>query len=573
MEASFLFEDTPDQEKTTKAIKTDMESSRPMDRLVCGDVGFGKTEVAIRAAFKAVDNSKQVVVLVPTTILAFQHFKTFSKRLKDLPVRVDYLNRFRNTKDKNKILKDLESGKIDILIGTHKLVSKSVVFKDLGLLIVDEEQKFGVTVKERIRSLKANIDVLTLTATPIPRTLQFSLMAARDLSVIATPPPNRYPIESEVVRFSETQIRDSILYELQRGGQVFFIHNRVENIIEIAGLVQRLVPDARIAIGHGQIQGRKLEQTLLSFMNGDYDILIATTIIENGLDVPNANTIFINNANHFGLSDLHQMRGRVGRSNKKAFCYFITPPYSAISTDAKKRMKTIEQFSAIGSGIQIAMKDLEIRGAGDLLGGEQSGFINEMGFDTYQKILQQAIEELKENEFKSLYKSDENDSVKTYVRDVQIDTDLEIFIPNDYVNIVKERLALYQELSSIKTNEELNAFEVNLKDRFGTLPLPAKELLESVRLKWVATQLGIERLILKKGSCLCYFLSDQNSDFFKSKYFSYLINQIQMTPDRMVLKEKITQSGPRLFLSIVKIKEVKSLITLLTQLVLKTKAP
>ena len=573
LEASFLFEDTPDQEKTTKAIKTDMESSRPMDRLVCGDVGFGKTEVAIRAAFKAVDNSKQVVVLVPTTILAFQHFNTFSQRLKDLPVRVDYLNRFRNTKDKNKILKDLESGKIDILIGTHKLVSKSVVFKDLGLLIVDEEQKFGVTVKERIRSLKANIDVLTLTATPIPRTLQFSLMAARDLSVIATPPPNRYPIESEVVRFSETQIRDSILYELQRGGQVFFIHNRVENIIEIAGLVQRLVPDARIAIGHGQMQGRKLEQTLLSFMNGDYDILIATTIIENGLDVPNANTIFINNANHFGLSDLHQMRGRVGRSNKKAFCYFITPPYSAISTDAKKRMKTIEQFSAIGSGIQIAMKDLEIRGAGDLLGGEQSGFINEMGFDTYQKILQQAIEELKENEFKSLYKSDENDSVKTYVRDFQIDTDLEIFIPNDYVNIVKERLALYQELSSIKTDEELNAFEVNLKDRFGTLPLPAKELLESVRLKWVATQLGIERLILKKGSCLCYFLSDQNSDFFKSKYFIYLINQIQMTPDRMVLKEKITQSGPRLFLSIVEIKEVKSLITLLTQLVLKTKAP
>jgi transcription-repair coupling factor (superfamily II helicase) len=573
LEASFLFEDTPDQEKTTKAIKADMESSRPMDRLVCGDVGFGKTEVAIRAAFKAVDNSKQVVVLVPTTILAFQHFKTFSQRLKDLPVRVDYLNRFRNTKDKNKILKDLVSGKIDILIGTHKLVSKSVVFKDLGLLIVDEEQKFGVTVKERIRSLKANIDVLTLTATPIPRTLQFSLMAARDLSVIATPPPNRYPIESEVVRFSETQIRDGILYELQRGGQVFFIHNRVENIIEIAGLVQRLVPDARIAIGHGQMQGRKLEQTLLSFMSGHYDILIATTIIENGLDVPNANTIFINNANHFGLSDLHQMRGRVGRSNKKAFCYFITPPYSSISTDAQKRMKTIEQFSAIGSGIQIAMKDLEIRGAGDLLGGEQSGFINEMGFDTYQKILQQAIEELKENEFKSLYKSDENDSVKTYVREVQIDTDLEIFIPNDYVNIIKERLALYQELSSIKTNEELNVFEVNLKDRFGTLPLPVKELLESVRLKWVATQLGIERLILKKGSCLCYFLSDQNSDFFKSKYFNYLINQIQMTQDRMVLKEKITPSGPRLLLSISEIKEVKSLIKLLTQLVLKTKVP
>lgn len=434
-----------------------------------------------------------------------------------------------------------------------------------------KNKNLGVTVKERIRSLKANIDVLTLTATPIPRTLQFSLMAARDLSVIATPPPNRYPIESEVVRFSETQIRDGILYELQRGGQVFFIHNRVENIIEIAGLVQRLVPDARIAIGHGQMQGRKLEQILLSFMDGQYDILIATTIIENGLDVPNANTIFINNANNFGLSDLHQMRGRVGRSNKKAFCYFITPPYSAISSDAQKRMKTIEQFSAIGSGIQIAMKDLEIRGAGDLLGGEQSGFINEMGFDTYQKILQQAIEELKENEFKSLYKTDENDSIKTYVREVQIDTDLEIFIPDDYVNIIKERLTLYQELSQLKTNEELNTFELNLKDRFGTLPLPALELLESVRLKWVAIRLGIERLILKKGSCLCYFLSDQQSDFFKSECFSFLINQIQTASDRIVLKEKITPSGPRLFLSISEIKDVKSLIILLNQLVLKIK--
>jgi len=566
LEASFLFEDTPDQEKATQAIKADMESVRPMDRLICGDVGFGKTEVAIRAAFKAVDNSKQVVVLVPTTILAFQHFKTFSQRLKDLPVRVDYLNRFRSTKDKNQILKDLGTGKIDILIGTHQLVNKNVVFHDLGLLIVDEEQKFGVAVKERIRSLKANIDVLTLTATPIPRTLQFSLMAARDLSIIATPPPNRYPIESEVVRFSEVQIRDGILYELQRGGQVFFIHNRVENIMEMAGLLQRLVPDARIAVGHGQMEGKKLEHTLLRFMNGEYDILIATTIIENGLDVPNANTMFIHNAQNFGLSDLHQMRGRVGRSNKKAFCYFITPPYSAMSSDAQKRIKTIEQFSAIGSGIQIAMKDLEIRGAGDLLGGEQSGFINEMGFETYQKILQQAIEELKENEFKNLYETDSSDRIRSYVKEVQIDTDLEIYIPDDYINIVKERLALYQELSQLKTVKELQEFEAQLIDRFGVLPREAQELLESVRLKWVATELGMERLILKKGSCLCYFLSDQQSDFFQGQQFQNLLNQIQKNADRMVLKEKSTPKGPRLILSISEIKEVRSLTQLLEQL-------
>jgi transcription-repair coupling factor (superfamily II helicase) len=437
----------------------------------------------------------------------------------------------------------------------------------LGLLIVDEEQKFGVSVKERIRSLKANIDVLTLTATPIPRTLQFSLMAARDLSIIATPPPNRYPIESEVVRFSEAQIRDGILYELQRGGQVFFIHNRVENIQEIAGMIQRLVPDARIAIGHGQMDGKKLEQTLLRFMNGEFDILIATTIIENGLDVPNANTMFIHNAQNFGLSDLHQMRGRVGRSNKKAFCYFITPPYSAMSSDAQKRIKTIEQFSAIGSGIQIAMKDLEIRGAGDLLGGEQSGFINEMGFETYQKILQQAIEELKENEFKNLYESESNDQFKSYVREVQIDTDLEIYLPDNYINIIKERLALYQELSQLKTPKELEEFEAQLTDRFGSLPREAKELMESVRLKWVATELGMERLILKKGSCLCYFLSDQQSDFFQGERFQYLLTQIQKNAAGMVLKEKNTPAGPKLLLSIRDIHEVQQLTQLLKQLV------
>ena len=573
LEASFLFEDTPDQEKATQDIKADMESTRPMDRLICGDVGFGKTEVAIRAAFKAVDNSKQVVVLVPTTILAFQHYKTFSQRLKEFPVRVDYLNRFRATKDKNQILKDLSKGKIDILIGTHQLVSKNVIFHDLGLLIVDEEQKFGVAVKERIRSLKANIDVLTLTATPIPRTLQFSLMAARDLSIIATPPPNRYPIESEVIRFNEMQIRDGILYELHRGGQVFFVHNRIENIAEITGLIQRLVPDARIAVGHGQMEGRRLEKALLSFMNGEFDILIATTIIENGLDVPNANTIFIHNAHNFGLSDLHQMRGRVGRSNKKAFCYFITPPYSTISSDAQKRIKTIEQFSAIGSGIQIAMKDLEIRGAGDLLGGEQSGFINEMGFETYQKILQQAIDELKDNEFKDIYKFKERDAIKNFTREVQIDTDLEIYIPDDYVNIVKERLALYQELSHIKTSKVLEEFEAKLKDRFGPLPLEAKELVESVRLKWVAGRLGIERLIIKKERCLSYFISDQQSQFFKSEGFSYLINQIQKSPERLTLKEKNTANGPRLLLSIADIKDVKSLIKFFLSISNKTKYP
>ena len=570
LEASFLFEDTPDQSKATAAIKKDMESTQPMDRLICGDVGFGKTEVAIRAAFKAVDNSKQVVVLVPTTILAFQHFKTFSSRLQSLPVKVDYLNRFRSTKDKNRILNELVEGKIDILIGTHQLVNKNVKFKDLGLLIVDEEQKFGVAVKEKIRSLKANIDVLTLTATPIPRTLQFSLMAARDLSVIATPPPNRYPIESEVIRFSEAQIRNGILYELQRGGQVYFIHNRVENIKEIAGLIQRLVPDARVGIGHGQMEGNKLEKNLLGFMEGEFDILIATTIVENGLDVPNANTMFIHNAQNFGLSDLHQMRGRVGRSNKKAFCYFLTPPLSAMSSDAQKRIRTIEQFSALGSGIQIAMKDLEIRGAGDLLGGEQSGFINEIGFETYQKILQEAIDELKENEFKTLYQDEQSDGLKTYVKEVQIDTDLAVYLPDDYINIVKERLALYQKLSTLKTQEELNDFETQLIDRFGPLPEEAKELIESVRLKWIATQLGMERLLIKKKSCICYFLADQQSAFFQTPDFTHIISEVQQNQNRMVLKEKSTAQGLKLLLRIDSVHRITTAKELLEKLLLPT---
>lgn len=559
LEASFMFEDTPDQSKATDSVKADMENERPMDRLICGDVGFGKTEVAVRAAFKAVDDSKQVAVLVPTTILAFQHYKTFSKRLEELPVKVDYLNRFRSAKDRKRILEELQQGKIDILIGTHQLVNKTVKFRDLGLLIVDEEQKFGVAVKEKLRDFKTNIDVLTLTATPIPRTLQFSLMAARDLSVIATPPPNRYPIESEVVRFSESLIRDAIRYELQRGGQVFFIHNRVENIQEVAGMIQRLMPDARVAVGHGQMEGNQLEKTLLGFMEGKSDILIATTIIENGLDVPNANTIFINNAQSFGLSDLHQMRGRVGRSNKKAFCYFITPPLSAMATDAQKRIQAISQFSDLGAGIQIAMKDLEIRGAGDLLGGEQSGFINEIGFETYQKILQEAIEELKENEFKTLFEDQEKSQEKNYVKEVQIDTDREILFPDEFINIVSERLALYNELSTVKDEEALLKFKKNLEDRFGKIPPQGMELLETVRLKWLASKMGLERLIIKKNKCVGYFLSNQQSDFYQSKTFNKILMTVQKQGGQFSLKEKQTRDGLRLLLVMERVHSIEKL--------------
>lgn len=567
LEASFIFEDTPDQIKATEAVKADMERDRPMDRLVCGDVGFGKTEVAIRAAFKAADDSKQVAVLVPTTLLAFQHYKTFSKRLKDLPVKVDYLNRFRSAKDRKRILEELREGKIDILIGTHQLVNKTVQFKDLGLLIVDEEQKFGVAVKEKLRDLKTNVDVLTLTATPIPRTLQFSLMAARDLSVIATPPPNRYPIESDVVRFSESLIRDAISYELQRGGQVFFIHNRVENIREVAGMLQRLVPDARIAIGHGQLEGQQLEKTLLSFMEGKSDILVATTIIENGLDVPNANTIFINNAQSFGLSDLHQMRGRVGRSNKKAFCYFITPPLSAMASDAQKRIKAISQFSELGMGIQIAMKDLEIRGAGDLLGGEQSGFINEIGFETYQKILEEAIEELKEKEFKDLFQDQNVDSTKIYVKEVQVDTDFEILFPDDYINVVNERLTLYNELSAIKEEQLLIDFKKNLEDRFGKIPTQGEELLNTLRLKWLSAKIGLERLIIKNKKCVGYFLSDQESGFYQSSIFNQILQSVQKKDQRIILKEKQTRNGLRLLLVIDGIHSIKELLDRLGSMV------
>lgn len=555
LEASFIYEDTPDQITATGDIKADMESERPMDRLICGDVGFGKTEVAIRAAFKAVDNGKQVAVLVPTTILAFQHNKTFGERLKEFPVTVDYVNRFRSSKQKKDTLERLEKGHVDIIVGTHQLVNKNVKFKDLGLLIVDEEQKFGVAVKEKLKTLKDNVDVLTLTATPIPRTLQFSLMAARDLSVITTPPPNRFPIESNVIRFSEETIRDAVSYEIQRGGQIFFIHNRIENIKEVAGMIQRLVPDAKIGIGHGQMDGKKLEELMLGFMNGAFDVLVSTTIVESGLDVPNANTIFINNANNFGLSDLHQMRGRVGRSNKKAFCYFITPEYSAMTNDARKRIQALEQFTALGSGFNIAMKDLEIRGAGDLLGGEQSGFINEIGFDTYQKILNEAIEELKENEFKDLYENDAED--KDYVKDMTIDTDFELLFPDDYVNNIAERLNLYTQLNNFKTEAELKQFETELLDRFGELPIQVVDLLNSVKLKWIATKLGIEKVILKQGKLIGYFINDQQSRFYQSTSFTKLLQYVQQNPKACKMKEKQTRNGLRLLLTFENIKTVE----------------
>ncbi len=558
LESSFMYEDTPDQSTATEDVKKDMENERPMDRLVCGDVGFGKTEVAIRAAFKAVDNGKQVAILVPTTILAFQHFKTFTERLAEMPVKVDYLNRFRTAKERRTVLDGLKDGKLDIVIGTHQLVNKTVVFKDLGLLIIDEEQKFGVAVKDKLKTIKENVDTLTLTATPIPRTLQFSLMAARDLSVITTPPPNRYPVETHVIRFGEETIRDAVHYEISRGGQVFFVHNRIENIKEVAGLIQRLVPDAKIGIGHGQMEGKKLEDLMLRFMNNEFDVLVSTTIIESGLDVPNANTIFINNANNFGLSDLHQMRGRVGRSNKKAFCYFITPEYSAMTDEARKRITALEQFSELGSGINIAMKDLEIRGAGDLLGGEQSGFINEIGFETYQKILSEAIEELKEKEFKDLYEDTSSESIlsgaegrgeRKFVKEITIDTDFELLFPDDYVNNITERLNLYTKLNELKNEAELQKFQNELLDRFGELPKQAEDLLNSVRIKWIAISMGLERVVMKQKKLVGYFVADQQSAFYQTPSFTKVLQYVQTHPQKVTMKEKQTRNGLRLLLT------------------------
>ena len=565
LEGSFMYEDTPDQYTATQEVKRDMEKDQPMDRLVCGDVGFGKTEVAVRAAFKAVDNGKQVAILVPTTILAFQHYQTFSERLKDFPIKIDYLNRFRTAKQKTAAIDSVNDGSVDIIIGTHQLTSQRIKFKDLGLLIIDEEQKFGVAVKDKLKTLKENVDTLTLTATPIPRTLQFSLMAARDLSVIKTPPPNRHPIESHVIRFSEESIRDAISYEISRGGQIFFIHNRIENIKEVAGLLQRLVPSAKIGIGHGQMEGKKLEQLMLSFMAGEFDVLVSTTIIESGLDVPNANTIFINNANNFGLSDLHQMRGRVGRSNKKAFCYFITPPYHMMTDDARKRIEALVLFSDLGSGINIAMKDLEIRGAGDLLGGEQSGFINDIGFETYQKILKEAIEELKENEFADLYPTDTS-KPKEYVKEVQIDTDFEILFPDDYINSITERLALYNKLGTLETEEELQTFETEITDRFGEIPTQVEDLLDSVRIKWLAKELGLEKVILKQKRMLGYFVADQQSAFYQTEAFSRTLKYLQQNPKSCVMKEKQTKNGLRLLITFIKIDSVKKALETLQKI-------
>ena len=565
LEGSFMYEDTPDQFSATQDIKKDMEKEQPMDRLICGDVGFGKTEVAVRAAFKAVDNGKQVAILVPTTILAFQHFKTFSERLKGFPIKIDYLNRFRTAKQKTATIEGVQRGEVDIIIGTHQLTNKRIAFKDLGLLIIDEEQKFGVAVKDKLKTLKENVDTLTLTATPIPRTLQFSLMAARDLSVIKTPPPNRHPIDTNVIRFNEEVIRDAISYEISRGGQVFFIHNRIENIKEVAGLLQRLVPSAKIRVGHGQMDGKKLEELMLGFMNNEFDVLVSTTIVESGLDVPNANTIFINNANNFGLSDLHQMRGRVGRSNKKAFCYFITPPYHMMTDDARKRIEALVLFSDLGSGINIAMKDLEIRGAGDLLGGEQSGFINDIGFDTYQKILKEAIDELKENEFKELYPKDLS-IPKEFVKEVQIDTDFEILFPDDYVNSITERLSLYNKLGTLETEEALTIFETEIADRFGKIPDEVSDLLDSVRIKWLAKALGLEKIILKQKRMLGYFVANQQSDFYQTEAFTKIIKYVQKNGKSCVMKEKETKNGLRLLITFIRIDSVKTALAILQKI-------
>ena len=536
LEASFFYEDTPDQLKATQEVKHDMEDTFPMDRLVCGDVGFGKTEVAIRAAFKAVCDSKQVAVLVPNTILAFQHYNTFTERLKGLPVNVDYLNRFRSTKDKKEIYKRVEEGKIDILIGTHAITNKNLKFKDLGLLIIDEEQKFGVSAKEKLRQMKVNVDCLTLTATPIPRTLQFSLMGARDLSVIRTPPPNRQPIQTELCSFDEEIIRDAIRYEMSRGGQTFFVSNRVENLPEMQGLVSRLVPDAHVGIAHGQMDGKQVEETMMRFLEGEIDVLVATSIIENGLDIPNANTMIINNAQNFGLSDLHQMRGRVGRSNKKAFCYMLIPSYSVLTEEAQKRLKAIEEFSTIGSGLNIAMRDLDIRGAGNILGAEQSGFISDIGYDMYHKILNEAIEELKETEFKELFQQ-EIEEKKEYVKECVIETDLEVLLPDDYVTSVSERLLLYKELNDLSTEEELEQYRSRLIDRFGPIPPETQELVKTITMRRMAKEFGIEKIVLKQNKLVLYFVANQDNPFYRSANFAKMIRCAQNHPQEMHLRE------------------------------------
>jgi len=545
LEASFIYEDTPDQGKATADVKKDMESSSPMDRLVCGDVGFGKTEIAIRAAFKTCIDGKQAAVLVPTTILAFQHYKTFSERLKDFPVTVDYINRFKSAKEKKETLKKLEEGKIEIIIGTHALLGKEVKYKDLGLLVIDEEQKFGVGHKEKIKTIKTTVDCLTLTATPIPRTLQFSLMGARDLSIINTPPPNRQPIQTELHAYNEDLIRDAIYYETERGGQIFFIYNRVQSLPEMANIIQALCPDLSIGIAHGQMEGHELEKHILDFIDKKYDVLVCTNIVESGVDIPNVNTIIVNNAHQFGLSDLHQLRGRVGRSNKKAFCYLLSPPMSTLPDDSRKRLQTLEQHSELGSGFQIAMRDLDIRGAGNMLGGEQSGFMADIGFETYQKILDESIRELKRTEFKELFK-EEISKQDDFVQDCTIDTDLEILIPDDYVESITERLSLYQRLDNSETEEELQLMAEEMKDRFGALPQPVNDLFVTVRCRKLAVELGFEKMSLKDETLRCYFINRPDSPYFESQTFQQILSFIQTGTN----KAKLKQSG-RLFIMIV----------------------
>jgi transcription-repair coupling factor (superfamily II helicase) len=534
LEASFIYEDTPDQEKSTGDVKSDMEKSWPMDRLICGDVGFGKTEIAIRAAFKAVTDGKQVAVLVPTTILALQHYKTFGDRLKDFPVTVDYLNRFKSAKKQKETLKRLVEGSLDILIGTHRLISQDVKFKDLGLMIIDEEQKFGVGAKEKLKKMRVNVDSLTLTATPIPRTLQFSLMGARDLSIINTPPPNRYPIQTELRVFGEEVIREAILYEVNRGGQVFFVHNRIQNIHEVEGMIKKFIPGVTIGVAHGQMDGDHLESIMLDFIDGVYDILVSTAIIESGLDIPNANTIIINDAHHFGLSDLHQLRGRVGRSNKKAFCYLLAPPASLLTQEARKRLRAIEEFSDLGSGFNIAMRDLDIRGAGNILGAEQSGFISDIGFEMYHKILDEALQELKETEFKELFHEEKS---QDYVKDCQIETDLEILIPGDYISNTTERLIVYKELDSIESEELLQKFQQKLVDRFGKVPRQTLELIDTIRLRWLAKKVGFEKIVLKNERLICYFVSNPQSEYYQSGAFSAILSYVQKNPSICRMKE------------------------------------
>jgi transcription-repair coupling factor (superfamily II helicase) len=561
LEASFIYEDTPDQSKATADVKKDMESPAPMDRLICGDVGFGKTEVAVRAAFKACIDGKQAAILVPTTILAFQHYKTFKDRLKDFPVTVDFVNRFKTSKEKKETLQKLQEGKIDIIIGTHSILGKEVKFKDLGIMIIDEEQKFGVGAKEKLKTLKTNVDSLTLTATPIPRTLQFSLMGARDLSIINTPPPNRQAIQTEVLVFNEDAIRDAIYYETERGGQVFFIHNRVQGLGEMAGLIQGLCPDLSIGFAHGQLEGHELEERILDFIEKKYDVLVCTNIVESGVDIPNVNTIMVNNAHHFGLSDLHQLRGRVGRGNKKAFCYLLAPPMSSLPNDSRKRLQTLEQHSELGSGFQIAMRDLDIRGAGNMLGGEQTGFMAEIGFEMYQKILNEAIRELKRSNFKDLFK-DEIQKQDEFVTDCTIDTDLEILIPDKYVDSITERLSLYTRLDNCDTEEELEEFKVEMLDRFGPIPQPVEDLFTTVRCRKKGVELGFEKMSLKDNTLRCYFINRPDSPYFESDVFKNILGYLQKGTN----KAKLKQAGKMFLLVVESVKSMEEMLVFLSRM-------